>query len=79
MEFRYTVAGLIGLEEILRRLDEHGAKVAKLWSEIEELREDQKRLWKEVKKLRRDFKEMLREQRKLRASFESLEEFQELL
>ena len=77
-EFRYTVAGLIGLEEFLRKLDEQGAKIAELLEEIRELREDQKRLWEEVRKLRKDFNEMLREQRKLRASFESFGELWEL-
>jgi len=29
-EFRYAVAGLIGLEEVLRRLDRHEAELVKL-------------------------------------------------
>jgi len=50
-EFRYAVAGLIGLEEILRRLDRHEEEIARLREdmikgferhdrEIEKLRED---------------------------------------
>ena len=78
LEFRYTVAGYLGLSEILKRLDrlEEGQnklwenqnrlweEVRKLWVEVKGLREDQKKLWIEVKGLRED-------QRKLRASFES--------
>jgi hypothetical protein len=33
-EFRYAVAGLIGLEEILRRSDRHEEEIAKLREEI---------------------------------------------
>ena len=39
-EFRYAVAGLIGLEEILRRLDRHEEGIRKVWEEIARLRED---------------------------------------
>jgi hypothetical protein len=39
-EFRYAVAGLIGLEEILKRLDRHEDEVRRIWQEIEKLRED---------------------------------------
>jgi hypothetical protein len=53
-EFRYAVAGLIGLEEILKRLDKHDAEIAKLREdmikgverhdrELERLREDMMR------------------------------------
>jgi len=50
-EFRYAVAGLIGLEEILKRLDRHEAELVKLRenmvrheSELVKLREDMNRL-----------------------------------
>jgi len=39
-EFRYAVGGLIGLEEILRRLDRHGEELVKIWEELARLRED---------------------------------------
>jgi len=48
IEFRYAVAGLIGLEEILRRLDRHEEELAKL-------REDLNRLIEDHNKLREDF------------------------
>jgi len=39
-EFRYAVAGLIGLEEILRRLDRHEAELVRLREDMNKLRED---------------------------------------
>jgi len=39
-EFRYAVAGLIGMEEILRRLDKHEEELVKIWEELARLRED---------------------------------------
>lgn len=49
MEFRYTVAGYLGLSEILRRLDRLEEGQEKIWEEIRGLREGQNRLWEEVK------------------------------
>jgi len=48
LEFRYTVAGYLGLSEILRRLD-------KIAEEQVKLREEQVRLMEEQVKLREDF------------------------
>ena len=42
-EFRYAVAGLIGLEEVLRRLDRHEAELVKLREDMNKLREDMNR------------------------------------
>ncbi|ADM28233.1 conserved hypothetical protein [Ignisphaera aggregans DSM 17230] len=64
-EFRYAVAGLIGLGEILRRLERHEEELKKIWEEIARLREDMNRgferydqqiakLWNEIAKLRED-------------------------
>jgi len=59
VEFRYTVAGYLGLSEILKRLDklEEGQNKLwesnnKLWEEVKALREGQNKLWEEVKALR---------------------------
>jgi len=38
-EFRYAVAGLIGLEKVLRRLDRHEEELVKIWEELAKLRE----------------------------------------
>jgi hypothetical protein len=59
LEFRYAVAGLIGLEEILKRLDKYGEILIKHTEEIIKLREEQI-------KLREDFNELRKEQIKLR-------------
>ncbi len=39
-EFRYAVAGLLGLEEILKRLDRHEAELVRLREDLNRLRED---------------------------------------
>ncbi len=43
-EFRYAVAGLLGLGEILRRLDDHGERMVKIEEELSRLREEQIKL-----------------------------------
>ena len=43
-EFRYAVAGLIGLEEILKRLDRHEEELVKLREDMNRLREDMNKL-----------------------------------
>jgi len=64
-EFRYAVAGLIGMEEILKRLDRNEQEVRRIWQEIEKLREDMikgferhdkeiQRLTEEMNRLRED-------------------------
>jgi len=64
-EFRYAVAGLIGLGEVLKRLDRHEEQLVKIWEEIAKLREDLvkgferhdrelERVWNEIAKLRED-------------------------
>jgi hypothetical protein len=39
-EFRYAVAGLLGLEEILKRLDRHEAELVRLREDLNKLRKD---------------------------------------
>jgi len=51
-EFRYAVAGLIGVSEVLKRLDRLEANQEKLWLEVKNLRENQEKVWLEVKSLR---------------------------
>jgi hypothetical protein len=57
-EFRYAVAGLIGLEEVLKRLDRHEAELVRLREDMNRLREDMvegfKRHDEEIVKLRED-------------------------
>jgi hypothetical protein len=51
-EFRYAVAGLIGISEILKRLDRLEANQEKLWLEVKSLREGQEKIWFELRDLR---------------------------
>jgi len=57
-EFRYAVAGLLGMEEILKRLDRHEAELVRLREDMNKLREDMvggfKRHDVELAKLRED-------------------------
>ncbi|MCX8204978.1 MAG: DUF3782 domain-containing protein [Candidatus Nezhaarchaeota archaeon] len=58
LEFRYAVAGLLGLEEVLRRLDRHEAELAKLREDFNrKAEEDSKKfasIEAELAKLRED-------------------------
>jgi len=53
-EFRYAVAGLIGLGEVLRRLDRHEEQLVKIWERLAKIDEEIAKLWSEVVKLRED-------------------------
>jgi len=57
-EFRYAVAGLIGLDQILMRLDKHEEELIKLREDMNRLREDMNRGFRrydsEIAKLRED-------------------------
>jgi len=50
-DFRYTVAGYLGLSEILKRLDRLEEGQNRLWEEVRGLREDQKKLWENQNRL----------------------------
>jgi hypothetical protein len=52
-DFRYTVAGYLGLSEILKRLDRLEEGQNRLWEEVKSLREGQNRLWDEVRRMRK--------------------------
>ncbi|MEM2262383.1 MAG: hypothetical protein QXK24_08020, partial [Ignisphaera sp.] len=51
IEFRYTVAGYLGLSEILKRLDKLEEGQKKLFESIEKLWESHNRLWESHNKL----------------------------
>ena len=51
LEFRYAVAGYLGLSEILKRLEEHDKKFEEVLAEIRALREGQSKLWENANKL----------------------------
>ena len=86
LEFRYAVAGYLGLSEILKRLDAIAEEQVRLREEQISLREEQKNIWKEIvaikeeqvrlredfNKLREDFNELRREQVRLREDFNKM-------
>jgi hypothetical protein len=51
VEFRYTVAGYLGLSEVLKRLDSIEESIKKLW-------ENQNKMWEEVRELRKDVRDV---------------------
>mgnify|MGYP000091245039 CR=1 FL=1 len=76
VEFRYAVAGYLGLLEVLKRLDSISQEQVKLREEQVRLREDFKELREEQIKLREDFNSLREEQIRLREDFNSLREEQ---
>ncbi|MEM4407241.1 MAG: hypothetical protein QXI19_00710 [Candidatus Caldarchaeum sp.] len=71
-EFRYAVAGRIGILEILKRLDKLEEGQNKLW-------ENQEKLWEEVRSLRENQEKLWEGQNKLWEEVRSLREGQEKL
>jgi len=72
-EFRYTVAGYLGLSEIMKRLDvlsEEQTKLreeqTKIWRELEGLRKEQTKIWMEIKGLREEQTKIWEEIRELK-------------
>jgi len=63
-EFRYAVAGLIGVKEILERLDGIEKNQERIWQEIKGLREEQAKTWQEMEKTKEEIKELREEQAK---------------
>jgi cytochrome c556 len=65
VEFRYTVAGYLGLLEILKKLDYLIEENKKIWEEIKllreeeaKLREEQTKIWEEIRSIREDEKKI---------------------
>ncbi|MEM2084198.1 MAG: hypothetical protein QXP60_06555 [Nitrososphaerota archaeon] len=85
-EFRYAVAGYLGLEEILKRLDRHEEELIKISKEIAGLREEQIKLREEQASLRReqikmreDFNKMLEVIKNLQNTYYELRKGQKRL
>ena len=76
-EFRYAVAGLIGISEVLKRLDRLEANQEKLWMELKALRENQEKLWLNQERLWSEVKSLRENQEKLWLEVKSLRENQE--
>ncbi|MBS7655001.1 hypothetical protein KEJ50_00625 [Candidatus Bathyarchaeota archaeon] len=65
LEFRYAVAGLLGLDEIIKRLDKIEENIERLWLEVKALREGQEKLWENQNKLWEEVKALREGQNKL--------------
>lgn len=65
VEFRYAVAGYLGLSEILKRLDRHESHVVEILKRLDRLEENQERLWEEVRALREDQSKLWEDQKRL--------------
>jgi len=57
-EFRYTVAGYLGIAEVLKRLDNLAEEQTKTWKEIQ-------RTWREIRRIWREIREIKKEQAKM--------------
>ena len=53
-EFRYAVAGILGLEEIIRRLEKHDEKFNEILERLDRHEEELKKLREDMNKLRED-------------------------
>ena len=73
-EFRYAVAGLIGLEEILKRIDTLTEEQTKIWEEIKALREEQTKTWEEIRTLREEQVKFREEQTRIWSEIKTLRE-----
>ena len=78
-EFRYAVAGKLGLSEVLERLDRHEEAIKKLWEEVRALREETRKLWEGQEKLWEEFRALREGQDELRKNYEELRKGQEEL
>jgi len=93
VEFRYAVAGYLGISEVLRSIEKLWEEVRglreeirklwenqnKLWEEIKALREGQNKLWESVNKLWEEVKSLREGQSKLWEEVRSLREGQNRL
>jgi len=79
-EFRYAVAGILGmsqtrdqLRDISRSIEKLSENQEKLWLEVKSLRENQEKLWLEVKSLRENQEKLWLEVKSLRENQEKAE------
>ncbi|MEM4466305.1 MAG: hypothetical protein QXE61_04545 [Nitrososphaerota archaeon] len=86
LEFRYAVAGYLGLSELMKRMDsleENMVKLLenqnKLWEEVKSLREGQNKLWEEIRDLREGQEKLWENQSRIWEEVRSLRENQEKL
>ena len=89
VEFRYAVAGYLGLSEIMKKLDaligeqiklregqtKIWREITKLWEEVKNLREGQNKLWEEVKSLREGQNKLWEEVKLLKVNYERMRKY----
>ena len=51
-EFRYAIAGRLGVLEILERLEKLTEIQTKIWMEIKDIKEDIKKIWTEIEEIK---------------------------
>ncbi|MEM0451452.1 MAG: hypothetical protein QXO17_07800, partial [Nitrososphaerota archaeon] len=64
-EFRYAVAGRIGILEVLKRLDRHESHIVEMLKRLDRLEENQNRLWENTNRLWESVKRLEENQNKL--------------
>ena len=78
-EFRYAVAGLIGMDKILDELKSLREGQEKLWEEVKSLRESQEKLWEKYDEQSKNLQKLWENVEKLWEEVKSLRENQEKL
>ena len=76
LEFRYAVAGYLGLSEILKRLDNLSEEQVKLREEQISLRKEQTKIWEEIRGLRDGQSKLMEEHAKIWQEIRGLREEQ---
>ena len=79
VEFRYAVAGYLGLLEILKRLDRLEEGQNRLWEEVRALREGQTKLWENQNRLWEEVRALREGQNRLWEEVKALREGQNKL
>jgi uncharacterized coiled-coil DUF342 family protein len=79
VEFRYAIAGYLGLSEILKRLDSIESRIADLYDGQKKLLENQVKLWENVEKLWEEVRSLREGQSKLWEEVRLLREGQDKL
>ena len=78
-EFRYAVAGRIGILEVLKRLDRHESHIVEMLKRLDRLEENQNRLWENTNRLWESVKRLEENQNKLWEEVKALREGQNRL
>ncbi|WP_449462621.1 hypothetical protein PQ610_00690 [Tardisphaera miroshnichenkoae] len=78
-EFRYAIAGYLGLGDVIRKLDEHSEILKQLLESTNKLWESNNKLWEEVKALREGQDKLWQENQKIWEELKSLREGQDKL